>query len=119
MRELLCEIIEQQTNWSVLGNAGSGSTALELADRNQPDVVVMDILMPGMNGIEATRQMTASHPGTVVVILSNRTDSVTVNAAFEAGAHAYIAKQHAFDELVPGIRAALKGKLFLGSSIER
>jgi DNA-binding NarL/FixJ family response regulator len=93
----------------VVGEASDGSTAVDLARRLAPDVVLMDVSMPVMDGIMATRELAEKVPGTAVVILSMHDDSGTVGRAREAGAVAFVAKQRLDDSLLAAIRGAAKG----------
>ena len=106
-------LVEEQTSLEVVGEAGCGRKALELCDELEPDVVVMDIRMGGLNGIEATREITGSEEGPGIVILSVVEDRRTVRRAFEAGADAYVPKNSAFEELNRAIDAVLRGEGYL------
>jgi two-component system nitrate/nitrite response regulator NarL len=93
---------------SVVGEASDGSAAVDLASLLAPDVVLMDVSMPVMDGIEATREMALKVPGAAVVILSMHDDSGTAARAREAGAVAFVAKQRIDDGLLAAIRGAAK-----------
>lgn len=90
----------------IVGEASSGPAAIEMVSRLSPDVVLMDINMPGMDGIDATRQLTASAPEAAVVILSMHDDRATVARARDAGAAAFVAKQRIDQALLGAIREA-------------
>jgi two-component system, NarL family, response regulator DegU len=117
-RKKVVEWLEQETCWNIIGEVETGREAIEISQNRSPDVVVMDVRMPEMNGIEATKIIVEDQPQTKVVILSNCTDSYTVNAAIEAGANAYVAKQRAIEDLIPGICAAVEGGQFISSFID-
>jgi DNA-binding NarL/FixJ family response regulator len=89
---------------AVIGEAGDGRAALDLAARLSPDVIIMDIAMPGLDGIEATRHLRAKVPGSTVVILSLSDDAATRARAAEAGAAAFVAKHEADGLLLDTIR---------------
>jgi DNA-binding NarL/FixJ family response regulator len=89
---------------AVIGEAGDGRAALDLAARLSPDVIIMDIAMPGLDGIEATRHLRATVPGSTVVILSLSDDAATRARAAEAGAAAFVAKHEADGLLLDTIR---------------
>ena len=89
---------------AVVGEAGDGHTALDLAGRLNPDIIVMDIAMPGLDGIEATRNIRATVPGSTVIILSLSDDAATRARAAEAGAAAFVAKHEADGLLLDTIR---------------
>lgn len=91
---------------AVVGEATDGATAVDLADRLDPDVVLMDVNMPSMDGIEATRELASRAPRTAVVILTMHDDRVTRDSALAAGAVAFVAKQQMDDALVSAIRSA-------------
>ena len=113
MREGLRAIIEKDDSLSVIGEAGSGREAVRAAQKLRPDVVVMDVAMSDMNGIEATRQIRALSPNIHVVALSSHSDRRYVKAILEAGASGYILKAAAYGELLRGIDAARQGLKYL------
>jgi DNA-binding NarL/FixJ family response regulator len=95
---------------TVLGEASSGEDAIELVERLAPDVVVMDINMPGISGIEATRRLAARAPRSRVVVLTISADDGNIMDAMMAGAAGYLLKDASADQLVGGIRAAARGE---------
>lgn len=117
MRSGLRALLERQPNMEVVAEAGDGRTAVKLARRLSPDLVVMDITMPNMNGIEATRQILKNNAGVKVIALSVHADKNFVRAMFDAGALGYLLKSCALDELVEGILAVRQGKKCLSPGI--
>ena len=117
MRDGLRAVLEKESDLHVSGEAADGRTALELCATLHPDVVVMDIGMPGLNGIEATRQVTTHHPRTRVVALSMNADRRYVHAMFEAGAWAYLVKSSASDELIRAIRAVAHDEKYVSPTV--
>lgn len=117
MRDGLRAVLERETDLHVSGEAADGRTALELCSTLHPDVVVMDIGMPGLNGIEATRQVTTHHPRTKVVALSMNADRRYVHAMFEAGAWAYLVKSSASEELIRAIRAVAHDEKYVSPTV--
>ncbi|MDP2275031.1 MAG: response regulator transcription factor [Archangium sp.] len=117
MRDGLRAVLERESDLHVSGEAADGRTALELCSTLHPDVVVMDIGMPGLNGIEATRQVTTHHPRTRVVALSMNADRRYVHAMFEAGAWAYLVKSSASDELIRAIRAVSHDEKYVSPTV--
>ena len=117
MRDGLRAVLERESDLHVTGEAADGRTALELCATLHPDVVVMDIGMPGLNGIEATRQVTAHHPRTKVVALSMNADRRYVHAMFEAGAWAYLVKSSASEELIRAIRAVAHDEKYVSPTV--
>lgn len=99
--------------FDVVGTAMDGRHLVSEAERLQPDVIVVDIGMPELNGIEATRQLARSVPTAKVVMITQQLDPAYVHAAFTAGARGYVAKQSASTELVEAIRCALRGHYFV------
>lgn len=93
----------------VVGTARDGAEAIDLDAALQPDVVVMDLVMPGMNGIEAARRITASRPSATVLIVASAEDSQSILAAFDAGVAGYLLKDAEPEELVRGVREAACG----------
>lgn len=117
MRDGLRAVLERESDLHVSGEAADGRAALELCASLHPDVVVMDIGMPGLNGIEATRQVTAQHPRTRVVALSMNADRRYVHAMFEAGAWAYLVKSSASEELIRAIRAVAHDEKYVSPTV--
>ena len=101
----------------LVGEADSGERAVELIGKLEPDVVLMDLRMPGLNGIEATRQITRRRPGTAVVVLTMFEDDESVLAALRAGARGYLLKGADKDEIVRSIHAGAAGEAIFGPKI--
>src|SRR5690349_20647639 len=93
----------------VLGTANSGEEALRLVDRVRPAVVLMDLNLPGMSGVDATRRLTSLHPALSVVVLTVMADERTLIEAIQAGAAGYLLKDGPIEDVVAGIRAASTG----------
>jgi DNA-binding NarL/FixJ family response regulator len=104
MREGLRKVLGEQQDLKVVGEAATGGAAVSLARRLKPDIVLMDINMPGMDGIEATRQISRSVHGTPVIGFSMHEDKRTANAIKKAGACAYVTKQENPNKLYAAIR---------------
>ncbi|MCZ2147529.1 MAG: response regulator transcription factor [Bryobacterales bacterium] len=119
MRTGLCLLLERQSGFEIIGQADDGRKTVDLADRIKPDVVVMDIAMPHLNGIEATRQIVSRYPQTSVVILSMHSDESYVLRALKAGARAYLLKDSAETDLIQAIHAVVAGKSFFSPGISR
>lgn len=113
MREGLCTVLESHGGFSVVGQASDGREAIQLAKDLLPDVVVMDVVMNDLNGIEATRQTLASVPTCVVVALSSHSDRRYVRAILDAGASGYVLKSCAFQHLVEAVEVARTGQRYL------
>jgi len=116
MRDGLRAILER-AGYNVVGEAAGGHEALELARRLKPEVVVMDISMPDLNGIDATRQVVAELPDVKVVGLSVNSDRRYVVAMFKAGAVGYLLKNSASDELIQAIQAVMSGLKYVSPAI--
>jgi len=110
-------VIQQQADLVVVGEADDGRQAVELARSAKPDVVVMDIGMPNLNGIEACYQITQGNPSAAVVMLSMHADESYVLRALKAGARAYLLKDSAEADLARAIRAADEGKSFFSPAV--
>jgi DNA-binding NarL/FixJ family response regulator len=117
MRGGLRMLLEQNAELAVVGEAEDGRETVRLVKKLSPDVVVMDIAMPDMNGIEATRQIVADHPGVKVIALSMHSDRHFVSEMLKAGATAYLLKQCAVDELLAAIKTVLKNQTYLSPCI--
>lgn len=103
--------------YDVVGEAEDGQEAIRLAESLAPDLVIMDVAMPGMNGIEATRQVVALDNAPRVIVLSMHSDREFVVEALRAGASGYLMKASAFDELLRAMDAVIEGKTYLSPSI--
>jgi two-component system response regulator NreC len=119
MRTGLRLVLERQRDFHVVGEASDGREALALAQQQKPDVIVMDIGMPNLNGIEAARQVTAALPQACVVILSMHSDEAYVLRALKAGARGYLLKESAESDLIAAIRAVHGGKAFFSPAVSR
>ncbi|HWF57861.1 MAG TPA: response regulator transcription factor [Candidatus Dormibacteraeota bacterium] len=109
VRRGLCELFGGEDDFEVLEAVGDGQQAVSTVLERQPDVVLMDISMPGMDGIEATRRLLAVRPETRVVVLTSFADHERVMEALDSGAIGYILKEAESDELLRGVRAAAAG----------
>ena len=116
LREGLRCLLENR-GFEVTGEAEDGRSAIRLAKQLEPDAVIIDISLPGLNCIEATRQIHQNSPQVKIVVLSMRADSRAVLAALAAGASAYLLKEAAFEEVVIALRVALKGQTYLSPAI--
>jgi DNA-binding NarL/FixJ family response regulator len=119
MRNGLRLLLERQRNLTVVAEASDGRESVRLAEELSPDVVVMDIAMPNLNGIEASRQIIASNPDIAIVILSMHSDESYVIRALKAGARAYLLKDSAEGDLIAAIHAITDGKSFFSPAISR
>ena len=113
VRSGLRRIIDAQEDLESVGEAPNGERAVFEAMQTTPDVVLMDVVMPGKNGIEATRAVLQAVPGTKVLVLSMQDDPRYVREAFDAGASGYVMKEAADDEVVDAVRAVAAGQRYL------
>jgi two-component system, NarL family, response regulator NreC len=112
-------LLERQSNFEVAGEAINGREAVEICEKEKPDVLVLDIAMPNLNGIEAARQISAKMPQIAIVILSMHSDESYVLRALKAGARAYLLKDSAEADLINAIRAVTEGKAFFSPAISK
>ncbi|HTP88975.1 MAG TPA: response regulator transcription factor [Candidatus Acidoferrales bacterium] len=110
-------LLGAQPDMEIVGEASNGREAAEKAEESRPDVVVMDVAMPELNGIEATRRLTASVPHTRVIALSMHKDSVYVREILRAGARGYLLKDSGAEDLVSAIRAVARGESYLSPAV--
>jgi NarL family two-component system response regulator LiaR len=119
VREGTRELVDKERDLQVVAEAGDGETAIQLAASHRPDVIVMDIALPGINGIEATRQIKASAPQTAVLVLTAYDDDQYVFAVLEAGAAGYLLKDVSSSELIEAIRTVHAGESVLHPAVAR
>lgn len=119
VREGLRALLERQQEFEVVGDAADGREAVEMAKTGHPDVVVMDVAMPGLNGIEATRRITARSPQVGVVILSMHSDESYILRSLKAGARGYLLKDSLQADLIDAVRAAAQGKSFFSPKVSK
>jgi len=110
-------ILSEQPDMEIVGEAGNGREAVELAEQLRPDIVVMDVAMPELNGIEATRRLATSVPHARVVALSMHKDSVYVREILRAGARGYLLKDSVAADLVSAIRAVASGEGYISPAV--
>jgi two-component system response regulator NreC len=119
MRTGLSALLERQPNLEVVGESENGRQTVELTGSLEPDVVVMDVGMPVLNGIEATKLIVADHPTTAVIILSMHSDESYVMRALKAGARGYLLKDSAPADLLSAIQAVSQNKSFFSPKVSR
>ena len=112
-------MLEDEADIEVIGEAGDGEESVKLAKKLRPRVVVMDCALPGMNGLEATRQIAAESPETSVLMLSMHSESTWVRQAIEAGARGYVLKNAMDLELGPAIRKIAAGETVFDPKVEQ
>lgn len=117
VRDGLVMLLKLEKDIEVVGTATDGSEALELVDKSQPDLVLMDLKMPVMNGVEATRRIKTNHPNIKVLVLTTYDDDQWVFDAIRAGASGYLLKDTPRDELVTAIRGTFSGKSYVDPSV--
>jgi DNA-binding NarL/FixJ family response regulator len=110
VREGLTRLLESYDDVELLETVADGSDAVVAAEHGQPDLILMDLEMPGMDGVEATRRILSGRPQTRIVVLTSFADRPRIVAALEAGACGYLLKDAEPEELMRGIRAAARGK---------
>ena len=117
VRDGLRALLEKQTGIEVIAEAEDGRTAVKLAAELGPDIIIMDIGMPGLNGIDTTRRIISDFPHTRIIALSMHSDMRFVGQMLRAGASAYLLKDCAFEELSHAIRVVLSGQTYLSPQI--
>src|SRR5688572_13966005 len=117
VRAALRAVLEAEAGFDVVAEAADGLAAVRLVTELSPDVVVMDLRMPGLGGVEATRQAVAAAPAVRVVVISAYADGHTARQALAAGAAGYVLKDHAFEELAAAVRAVAGGATYLSPRV--
>jgi DNA-binding NarL/FixJ family response regulator len=111
--------LERSKSIEVVGEAADGREAVRLAEELEPEIVIMDVAMPLLNGIEATAQITKRNPNTRVIILSVHADESYILRALNAGARGYLLKEATEDDLLPAVRSVQSGKPYFSPSIAK
>jgi DNA-binding NarL/FixJ family response regulator len=117
VRDGLKALLDKEADMSVVAEADTGRRALQLSRKVKPDVVVMDVSMPDLNGIDATRQIVAELPSIKVVALSMHAQKQFVEGMLKAGVSGYLLKDSAFDELIRALRTVIAGRHYLSPDI--
>ncbi len=119
MREGLKSLLGKESSIEVVGEAENGEQTVEMARKSGVHIVIMDVSMPDLNGIEATRKIVADNPNTRVVALSGYANKEFVREMLSAGASAYVLKKRAYEELTRAVAEVMKGKKYLSPDIAR
>ena len=119
MRRGLRLVLEQQEDFEVVGEASDGRTAVSLAESLKPDIALLDITMPNLNGIEAASQINAKQLGVSTIVLSMHADEAFVLRALKAGARGYLLKESAESDLINAVRLVWDGKSFFSPTVAR
>jgi DNA-binding NarL/FixJ family response regulator len=119
VRQGLRKVLEERHDWEVVAEASNGREAVRLAEQHHPDVAILDVAMPLLNGIEATRQITRRIPNTRVLVLSMHADEAYVTQILQAGASGYLLKESADVDLMQAVGAVSMGKSFFSPAIAR
>lgn len=119
VRQGLCALLVADGNFKMAGEARNGREAVQMAKTLQPDVILMDIAMPLLNGLEATRQILAANPAAKIIVLSAHSDDAYLESMNEAGVAGFLEKQTSAEILTQAIREVAKGKRFFSPSITR
>lgn len=117
IREMLELVIQGEEGFSVAGSTGDGFEGLELCEKEQPDLVILDIMLPGLHGVELLRRLQKSCPEVRVLVFSGHQNTVLVQDAVGAGAHGFVEKVASLTELKTGIRVVANGGTYFGPEV--
>jgi len=117
VRQGVCALLSAQPEWIICGEAKNGREAIRKAEELRPDVVIMDLLMPDLNGIDAGRQIKKLLPATEILVLSGHEETELIQSVFDAGIRAYIFKSQARTHLLPAVEALLAHKPYLTTPV--
>ena len=119
LRKGVRDVIEGHVGWEVCAEASDGHEAVAMASTHKPDVAVLDLVMPKLNGLDAGRQILQRLPATAIILLTMQTEEHQVATALRAGIKAYLLKTQAAEDLVDAIHEVVRGHVFLSSSVSR
>jgi DNA-binding NarL/FixJ family response regulator len=117
VRQGIASFLSMSPEFEVVGEAADGVEAIEAVKRTKPDIVLMDISMPRLGGLEATLEIKKSHPGVKVLVLTQYEDMVYIKRFFKAGASGYLLKKAVGEDLLTAIRSVIEGKVYVHPSI--
>lgn len=117
-RQFVCSIISKVARWQVVGEVSDGLEAVQRAEEVQPDLILLDIGLPNLNGVEAANRIQRVAPISKIVFVTSENDSDVVHAALSNGAKGYVLKSDAGSELLPGLEIVLAGGRFVSKGVE-
>jgi DNA-binding NarL/FixJ family response regulator len=117
MRRGICDLLEAEPGWEVVAQAANGREAVEAVARTRPDVLVIDLAMPELNGLTAAREILRSHPKVEIVLLTMHNTDQTIREVLECGARGYVLKSDAEQDLLVAVKAVAQGKPFFTPSV--
>ena len=117
VRTSLGKLLEREMDFEIIGEADNGRETVKLAAELLPDVVIMDIGMPELNGVEATKQIKQASDKIKIIALSMHSDSIFITGMFKAGASGYLLKDCAFNDLVDAIKSVVNNKIYVGKEV--
>ena len=116
-RRFVCSTLEKRPEWQIVGEASDGLEAVQKAEKQQPDLIVLDLGLPTLNGIEVARQIRKLSPESKIVVLTQESSADVVQEVRSAGVLGYVLKAHAGSELLVAVDAVLQGREFIGSGL--
>ena len=116
-RRGLCDVIETAAGLQLVGQAGDGESALHLVEELHPDIVIFDVHMPRLTGLQAARKLIEKKSATGIILLTMHEDEDLLNEALQLGIHAYVLKENAVEELIQAVRTVADGKTFISATL--